>query len=190
MLEESARAAAHSIAEAEYRSYLAAEQMKEAERIYFMAENTESMMQLANEILEQCNIQNSELFASICMDFPLPFDYMLNDFQIWQVQKVKSWWWLEIWIVWLELVKFLRYTSFRYWGATEAKLSFAHFANNSVIQPLQTGPGVWWYGELFFNYLSIKKITRSYIFLVGKCHRLSHVVLWLRLLIKLQLYTH
>ncbi|RXH74749.1 hypothetical protein DVH24_029470 [Malus domestica] len=55
MLEESARAAAHSIAEAEYRSYLAAEQMKEAERIYFMAENTESMMQLANEILEQCS---------------------------------------------------------------------------------------------------------------------------------------
>ncbi|CAN6541186.1 unnamed protein product [Malus baccata var. baccata] len=55
MLEESARAAAHSIAEAEYRSYLAAEQMKEAERIYFMAENTESMMQLANEIFEQCS---------------------------------------------------------------------------------------------------------------------------------------
>lgn len=82
MLEESARAAAHSIAEAEYRSYLAAEEMKEAERIYFMAENTESMMQLAKEILEQCKIQNSELFASICIDFPLPFDSMLNDFQI------------------------------------------------------------------------------------------------------------
>lgn len=64
-LEESARAAAQSIAEAEYKSYLAAEQMKEAERISFMVEDTESMLQFANEILEQCNIQNSELFTPI-----------------------------------------------------------------------------------------------------------------------------
>ncbi|KAM1479210.1 hypothetical protein ACFX2I_026531 [Malus domestica] len=54
-LEESARAAAQSIAEAEYKSYLAAEQMKEAERISFMVEDTESMLLLANEILEQCS---------------------------------------------------------------------------------------------------------------------------------------
>ncbi|GLT75580.1 hypothetical protein SLA2020_472930 [Shorea laevis] len=54
-VEEAANAAAYRVAEAENKSFLAAEAVKEAERISKMAEDTESMLQLVKEIFEQCS---------------------------------------------------------------------------------------------------------------------------------------
>ncbi|EXB38880.1 Histone H1 [Morus notabilis] len=54
-VEEAAIAAAYKIAEAENKSFVAAEAVKEAERISEMAEETGSVLQLAKEIFEKCN---------------------------------------------------------------------------------------------------------------------------------------
>lgn len=54
-VEEAAVAAAYKIAEAENKSFVAAEAVKEAERVAKMAEETEVMLQLALEIFEKCN---------------------------------------------------------------------------------------------------------------------------------------
>lgn len=53
-LGEAAKAAAYMIADAENRSFVAAEAMKEAERISKMAEETDSMLLLVKEIYEHC----------------------------------------------------------------------------------------------------------------------------------------
>ncbi|GLT55981.1 hypothetical protein SLA2020_290580 [Shorea laevis] len=53
-VEEAATTAAYRVAEAENKSFLAAEAVKEAERISRIAEDTESMLQLVKEIYEQC----------------------------------------------------------------------------------------------------------------------------------------
>ena len=47
--------AAYNIADAEHKSFLAAEAVREAERISRMAEDTESMLQLMTQIYKQCN---------------------------------------------------------------------------------------------------------------------------------------
>ncbi|KAF4357105.1 hypothetical protein F8388_002310 [Cannabis sativa] len=47
--------AAYKIAEAENKSFVAAEAVKEADRISEMAEDTESLLQLAKEIFEKCS---------------------------------------------------------------------------------------------------------------------------------------
>ncbi|MQL91185.1 hypothetical protein Taro_023804 [Colocasia esculenta] len=52
---EAAIAAAYKIAEAEAKSFLASEAVKEAERVSKMAEETESLLMLAREIFEQCS---------------------------------------------------------------------------------------------------------------------------------------
>ncbi|XP_065849057.1 single myb histone 4-like [Euphorbia lathyris] len=54
-VEEAAIAAAYRIAEAENKSFVAAEAVKEAERVSKMAEDTDSLLQLANEIFEKCS---------------------------------------------------------------------------------------------------------------------------------------
>ncbi|XP_058068623.1 single myb histone 4 isoform X3 [Magnolia sinica] len=54
-LEEAAMAAAYKIADAEAKSFLACEAVKEAERVARMAEETDSLLQLAKEISEQCS---------------------------------------------------------------------------------------------------------------------------------------
>ncbi|KAK7294388.1 hypothetical protein RJT34_17277 [Clitoria ternatea] len=54
-VKEAADAAAYRVADAECKSYMAAEAMKEAERMSGMAEDTDSMLQLAKEIYEQCS---------------------------------------------------------------------------------------------------------------------------------------
>ncbi|GLT61252.1 hypothetical protein SLA2020_339740 [Shorea laevis] len=54
-VEEAAEAAAYKIAEAENKSVVAAEAVKEAERISEMAEDTDSLLQLAKEIFEKCS---------------------------------------------------------------------------------------------------------------------------------------
>lgn len=59
-VEEAAEAAANKIAEAENKSFVAAEAVKEAERITKMAEETDSMLQLAKDIFEKCNIENPD----------------------------------------------------------------------------------------------------------------------------------
>lgn len=53
-MEEAAITAAYKVAEAENKSFLAAEAVKEAERVSKMAEDTDSMLQLVKEIYEQC----------------------------------------------------------------------------------------------------------------------------------------
>ncbi|KAK8988743.1 hypothetical protein V6N11_030120 [Hibiscus sabdariffa] len=53
-VEEAAITAAYKVAEAENKSFLAAEAVKEAERVSKMAEDTDSMLQLVKEIYEQC----------------------------------------------------------------------------------------------------------------------------------------
>ncbi|KAI4355471.1 hypothetical protein L6164_004243 [Bauhinia variegata] len=54
-VKEAAEAAAYRVAEAENKSFLAAEAVKELERISKLAEDTDSMLQLAKEIYEQCS---------------------------------------------------------------------------------------------------------------------------------------
>ncbi|XP_052180849.1 telomere repeat-binding factor 4-like isoform X1 [Diospyros lotus] len=54
-VEEAAVAAAYKVAEAENKSFVAAEAVKEAERVSKMAEDTDSLLQLAKEIFEKCS---------------------------------------------------------------------------------------------------------------------------------------
>ncbi|WCJ42719.1 Telomere repeat-binding factor 4 [Euphorbia peplus] len=54
-VEDAAVAAAYRIAEAENKSFVAAEAVKEAERISKMAEDADSLLQLATEIFEKCS---------------------------------------------------------------------------------------------------------------------------------------
>lgn len=53
-VEEASITAAYRIAEAENKSFLAAEAVKEAERVSKMAEDTDVMLQLVRDIYEQC----------------------------------------------------------------------------------------------------------------------------------------
>lgn len=54
-LEEAAKTAAYKVVEAENKSFVAAEAVKEAERISRMAEETDTILQLAKEIFERCS---------------------------------------------------------------------------------------------------------------------------------------
>ncbi|KAE9448788.1 hypothetical protein C3L33_19298, partial [Rhododendron williamsianum] len=54
-VEEAAVAAAYKVAEAENKSFVAAEAVKEAERVAKMAEDADSYLQLAKEIFEKCS---------------------------------------------------------------------------------------------------------------------------------------
>ncbi|XP_059633142.1 single myb histone 4-like [Cornus florida] len=54
-VEDASVAAAYKIAEAENKSFVAAEAVKEAERVSKMAEETDSVLVLAKEILERCS---------------------------------------------------------------------------------------------------------------------------------------
>ncbi|CAI0627931.1 unnamed protein product [Linum tenue] len=54
-VEEAAVSAAYRIAEAENKSFVAAEAVKEVERILEFAEESESNLQLANQIFEKCS---------------------------------------------------------------------------------------------------------------------------------------
>lgn len=53
-VEDAAKAAAYKVADAENKSFLAAEAVKEAERIAKMAEDTDSMLQIIKEMYEKC----------------------------------------------------------------------------------------------------------------------------------------
>lgn len=55
IVEEASMTAAYRIAEAENKSFLAAEAFKEAERVSKMAEDTDAMLQLVKEIYERCS---------------------------------------------------------------------------------------------------------------------------------------
>ncbi|XP_068652419.1 single myb histone 3-like isoform X2 [Aristolochia californica] len=52
--EEATMTAAYKIADAEAKSYLASQAVKEAERVSRMAEETDSLLQIAKEIFDQC----------------------------------------------------------------------------------------------------------------------------------------
>ncbi|XAR67139.1 hypothetical protein NMG60_11013587 [Bertholletia excelsa] len=54
-IEEAAVTAAYKVAEAENKSFVAAEAVKEAERVARMAEDTDILLQLASEIFEKCS---------------------------------------------------------------------------------------------------------------------------------------
>ncbi|OVA08404.1 SANT/Myb domain [Macleaya cordata] len=54
-VEEAAITAAYKIADAENKSFVASEAVKEAERVAKMAEETDCLLQLAKEIFEQCS---------------------------------------------------------------------------------------------------------------------------------------
>ncbi|GAV84928.1 Myb_DNA-binding domain-containing protein/Linker_histone domain-containing protein [Cephalotus follicularis] len=62
-VEELAINAAYKVAEAENKSFLAADAVKEAERVAKIAEDTESMLQLAKEIYEACSYRGIVLLA-------------------------------------------------------------------------------------------------------------------------------
>lgn len=53
-VQDAADTAAYKVADAENKSFLAAEAVKEAERISKMAEDTESMLELVKELYEKC----------------------------------------------------------------------------------------------------------------------------------------
>lgn len=57
-VEEAAVEAAYKIAEAENKSFVAAEAVKEAERVSGMAEDMNSLLQFALDVFEQSNIGN------------------------------------------------------------------------------------------------------------------------------------
>ncbi|KAF5466419.1 hypothetical protein F2P56_016345 [Juglans regia] len=54
-VDDAANAAAYRVADAENKAYMAAEAVKEAERISKVAEDTDSMLQLVKEIYERCS---------------------------------------------------------------------------------------------------------------------------------------
>lgn len=54
-VEESAISAAYKIAEAENKSFVAAEAVKEAERVAAMAEDMEALLQFATDCFDQSN---------------------------------------------------------------------------------------------------------------------------------------
>ncbi|RZB97672.1 Telomere repeat-binding factor 5 isoform D [Glycine soja] len=54
-IKEAADTAAYRVADAESKSYLAAEAVKEAEKISLLVEHSDSMLQLAKDIYEQCS---------------------------------------------------------------------------------------------------------------------------------------
>lgn len=54
-VKEAADTAAYRVADAESKSYLAAEAIKEAEKISLLVEHSDSMLQLAKDIYEQCS---------------------------------------------------------------------------------------------------------------------------------------
>lgn len=58
-VDDAANAAAYRVADAENKAYMAAEAVKEAERISKMAENTDSMLQLVKEIHERCKAKTT-----------------------------------------------------------------------------------------------------------------------------------
>ncbi|KAL7133208.1 hypothetical protein ABFS83_12G124900 [Erythranthe nasuta] len=62
-VEEAATAAAYKIAEAENKSFVAAEAVKEAERVAMMAEEMEALLQFATDCYEQCQRGEVVLFA-------------------------------------------------------------------------------------------------------------------------------
>ncbi|KAG6769952.1 hypothetical protein POTOM_025619 [Populus tomentosa] len=68
-VEGAANDAAYSVAEAENKSFVATEAVKESERVSKMAEDADSLLQLANEILEKCN--------SILLLLSLRFHFLL-----------------------------------------------------------------------------------------------------------------
>lgn len=53
-IEEASITAAYKIADAEAKAYLASEAIKEAEKVSRMAEETDSLLQIAKEIYERC----------------------------------------------------------------------------------------------------------------------------------------
>lgn len=54
-VDDAANAAAYRVADAENKAYMAAEAVKEAERISKMAEDSDSMLQLVKDIYERCS---------------------------------------------------------------------------------------------------------------------------------------
>jgi hypothetical protein len=72
---DAAQAAAMKVADAEAKAHLANEHMMEAERIYKMAEETESLLMLASELYDRCipcsysNILHPSLLPSLILTF-------------------------------------------------------------------------------------------------------------------------
>lgn len=58
-VDDAANAAAYRVADAENKAYMAAEAVKEAERISKMAEDADSMLQLVKDIYERCNAEST-----------------------------------------------------------------------------------------------------------------------------------
>lgn len=63
-MEEAVVSAAYRIAEAENKSFVAAESVKEAERVSTMAEEMESLLQFAMDCFDQSTLENSSFFSS------------------------------------------------------------------------------------------------------------------------------
>ncbi|WCJ39479.1 hypothetical protein M5689_020466 [Euphorbia peplus] len=62
-IREAAVSVAYTVAEAENKSYLADEDVKEAEQVLEIAENTYATLQLVKEIHEQCSLGEIFLLA-------------------------------------------------------------------------------------------------------------------------------
>lgn len=76
-VEDAALDAAYRVAEAENKSFVAAEAVKESERVSKLAEDTDSMLQLINEIFEKCKTQIFH-FHSLLSYFLSNFVLILN----------------------------------------------------------------------------------------------------------------
>jgi len=70
-MKEAAETAAYRVADAESKSYLAAEAVKEAEKISLLVEHSDSMLQIAKDIYEQCTIDRLSFLPIICDFFNL-----------------------------------------------------------------------------------------------------------------------
>lgn len=69
-VEEAAVSAAYKIAEAENKSFVAAEAVKEAERVSTMAEDMESLLQFATDCFDQSNSLQTRLSFSLTWCLP------------------------------------------------------------------------------------------------------------------------
>lgn len=76
-IEEAAIAAAYKIAEAENKAFVAAEAVKEAERVSKMAEDADSMLLLAREILDRCKSLSSHVGSLSCVLICLFQSYLM-----------------------------------------------------------------------------------------------------------------
>ena len=85
-LEEAAKTAAYKVVEAEEKANLAAEAVIEAEKLSKLAEETDSILQFAEEILDRCKVPFVELLFSFSFPDSAVFHLLFSGSQVLEVE--------------------------------------------------------------------------------------------------------